>query len=147
MTGRDKDREALERLENALIEDILAASDDAILAEAKEDGADPEAIAAAARALFETTVATKRKARLAAAKAAVAADRRRPAGTLVPSNPTYARRLLEHLLARHPDTAGKLTMAARKGKTTALSDDEVYGLLEDFRDIGISLTEGSADER
>jgi hypothetical protein len=54
---------------------------------------------------------------------------------------------LEHLLARHPDTAGKLTMAARKGKTTALSDDEVYGLLEDFRDIGISLTEGSADER
>jgi len=40
MTAPDKDREALERLENALIEDILAASDDDILAEAKEDGAE-----------------------------------------------------------------------------------------------------------
>ena len=65
----------------------------------------------------------------------------------MPSNPTQARRLLEHVLARHPDTAGKLTMAARKGNTTALSDEEVYGLLEDFHDIGISLTEGSGDER
>jgi hypothetical protein len=32
-------------------------------------------------------------------------------------------------------------MAARKGKPGDFSDDEVFGLLEDFADLGISLGE------
>jgi hypothetical protein len=47
------DREALDRLGDALVEDILAASDEEILAETKQDGEDPESVAAAMRALFE----------------------------------------------------------------------------------------------
>ena len=142
MTGpEDKDREGLERLDKELIEDILAASDDEILAEARDDGADPEAVASAMRALFEDTVAATRKVRLAAAKAAVAADRMRP-GTDLPSDPTEARRLLERVLAHH----GDLTTAARKGRGGTLSDEEVYGLLQDFRDVGISITDGSGDK-
>jgi hypothetical protein len=139
---KDEDREALERLENALMEDILAASDDDILAEARDDGTDPETVAAAVRALFESTVAAKRKARLRAAKAAVAANRA-PSVVDLPSDPTEARRLLERVLARH----GNLTAAARKGRGGTLSDEEVYGLLEDFRDIGISLSERSGDDK
>jgi hypothetical protein len=147
MTGsEDKDRKALERLNDALVEDILDMSDEDVLAEAKQDGTDPEAVAAAMAALFAKTVTAKRKARLAAAKAAVAADRGRPAAIAVPSDPAEARRLLERLLARYPDTAGKLTMAARKGKAGALSDDEVFGLLEDFQGVGISLSEESGEE-
>jgi hypothetical protein len=42
----------LGRLADFLVEDILAASDADILAEAVADGEDPEAIAAAMRALF-----------------------------------------------------------------------------------------------
>jgi hypothetical protein len=142
----DKDREALERLDDALVEDIIAASDKDILVEAKQDGIDPETLADSLRTMFENIVIAKRKERLLAAKAEVAADHRRSV-TAVSSNPIEARQLLERLLARHPETAGKLTMAARKGKAETLSDDEVYGLLEDFRDVGISLTEGSDDER
>lgn len=136
MTGPgNSDREALERLGDALVEDILAASDEAILAETKQDGEDPEAVAAAMRALFEKVVATKGKARMAAAKTAVAADRQRSAA-VIPLNPAAARRLLDRALARDPEAASKLTMAARKGKGSGLSDDEVRSLLEDFQELG-----------
>lgn len=50
--SKDKDREALQRLDKALIEDILTTSDNEILAEAREAGDDPEAVAAKARALL-----------------------------------------------------------------------------------------------
>jgi hypothetical protein len=60
----DKPRkEPLDRLEDALVEDILAASDEDILAEAKQDGVDPIAAAAAARALFEKAVELTGKAK------------------------------------------------------------------------------------
>jgi hypothetical protein len=71
----DKDHKALENLEGALVEDILSTSDEDILAEAREEGIDPEALAANMRASFEKTIAANRKARLTAARAAVAADR------------------------------------------------------------------------
>jgi hypothetical protein len=139
--SKDKDREALQRLDKALIEDILTTSDAEILAEAREAGDDPEAVAAEARALFEKTIIATKKARLVAAKAAAVADRSRPAIDL-PSDPTEARRLLERVLARHRN----LTTAARKGGDATLSDEEVYGLLQDFRDLGISLNDESGKE-
>lgn len=132
----NKRREELDRLEDALVEDIFAASDQSILAEARQDGTDPEAVAAATRALFEKAVAARGKARLAAAKAAAVADRRRPAA-VIPFDPAAARRLLERAMARDPETAQKLTLAARKGKSaSALSDEEVHGMLEDFQELG-----------
>jgi hypothetical protein len=51
--------DALGRLADFLVEDILAASDEDILAEAVADGEDPEAIAAAVRALFEKVFAPR----------------------------------------------------------------------------------------
>jgi hypothetical protein len=137
----DKDREALQRLDKALIEDILTMSDDEILAEVREAGDDPEAVAAEARALFEKTVVATQKARLTAAKAAAAADRARSAPDL-PSDPTEARRLLERVLATHQD----LSTAARKGRNATLSDEEVFGLLQDIRDIGIPLDEKPGED-
>lgn len=131
----NSDREALDRLADALVEDVLGASDAVILAETKEDGEDPEIVADAMRALFEKVVAADGKTRMAAARAAVAADRRRSA-VVIPFDPIAARRLLDRALARDPEAANKLTMAARKGKTGDLSDDEVRSLLEDFRDLG-----------
>jgi hypothetical protein len=142
MTPDDNDRKALEHLNEALVQDILETSDDDILAEAKEDGADPEAIAAASRALFEASVAAGKKARLAAAKVAAAADRGQRVPS-VPIDPTEARRLLERVLARQDG----LTAAARKARGGALSDDEVYGLLQDFRDVGISVDDHSGNDK
>ena len=85
------------------------------------------------RALFEQTSG---KARLAAAKAAVAVDRRRPAA-IIPVDPAARRRLLDRALARDPETASKLTtLAARKARGDVFSDDEVLGFLEDFAELG-----------
>jgi hypothetical protein len=134
MTERqNKQREAIDRLEDALVDDILAASDEDILAEAREDGTDPEAVAAAMQALFEQALG---KVRLAAAKAAVAAERRRPAADVIPLDPAAARRMLDRALARDPETASRLTMAARKARGAILSDEEVRGLLQDFQELG-----------
>jgi hypothetical protein len=142
----DNARDALNRLKAALIDDILAASDESILAEAKQDGLDSRAVAAGVRALFEQTVAAGNKAALTAAKAAVAADRRRSA-TVLPLDPAAGRRRLARLLEENPDTARTLTIAARKGTSGEFSDDEVQGLLEDFEDLGITPHEESGDDR
>jgi len=56
-----------------------------------------------------------------------------------------ARRLLNRALARDPEAASKLTMAARKGKTGELSDDEVRSLLEDFDELGALPTPDEPD--
>jgi hypothetical protein len=139
MTNGKSNREALARLNRALVEDILAASDESILTEVEEEEADPAAMAAAARELFEKAALARRKTLLAEAKAAAAADRRRRAGGILSLDALTARQHLRRLLAKHPETARKLTMAARKGKAGDFSDDEVYGLLEDFEDLGILL--------
>lgn len=139
-------RDALNRVKAALIDDILAASDESILAEARQDGLDPRAVASEVRALFENAVATGNRAALAAAKAAVAADRRRSA-TVVPFDPAAGRRHLARLFEQNPDTARTLTIAARKGTSGEFSDDEVQGLLEDFHDLGITPREEPGGER
>ena len=135
----DKEIDARVRLNKALIEDILTASEESILAEAQQDGRDPVAVAAATRALFEKAVVASKKALLAAAKAAVVADRRRTV-TVVPLDAAAARQRLARLLALGPEAAN-LTIAARKAKSGDLSDEEVFGLLEDFEELGICLYE------
>lgn len=141
-----KNRTALARLRAALIEDVLAASDESVLAEAKQDGLDPDAVAVEMRTLFETTRAATKKAALAAAKAAVAADRRRFAN-VVPFDAAASRQRLARLLAQNPETAKTLTMAARKGSSGDFSDEEVRGLLEDFEELGLSVPEDPDGER
>lgn len=68
-------REALDRLADALVDDILNASDEEILEEFREDGGDPEQHAAEMLALFEKSVTIANKRRLAEAATAAAADR------------------------------------------------------------------------
>jgi hypothetical protein len=137
MTANDP-RDALRRLSDALMEDILAASDEAILAEIRQDGHEPEKVAASVRALFVSVVARQRKARLHAAQAAVAAERQRRSFAVIQGDPVAARRRLDRLLGRYPEAARQLTLAARKANATELSNEEVLGWLEDFADLGIS---------
>lgn len=134
MSGNESDRTAVLRLADAFVEDMLNASDEDIFAEAREDHADPAAAAAHARMLFERAVTHVGKSKLAAAKAALA---RRPLSAIVTRlDPMEARRRLANVLTRDPDTARKLTLAARKGQ--GLSDNDVQGMLEDLAELGIS---------
>lgn len=144
MTGkRQSDREALDRLADALVEDILKTSDQDILAETTEDTGDPAAVAAEVRALFEKAVTKTEKARLAAAKRAVAAERDQPA-VVTPFDPAKARLRLNRIIANDdPETARKLTLAARKGE--GLSDDDVRGMLEDMEELGILPADDQTD--
>jgi hypothetical protein len=134
MTVKRSNRAALDQLANALVENILNATDKEVLAEAHEDYENPAQAATNARALFETAVAVVAKRKLTAAKAAVAADLGSPR-TVIRLDPSQARRRLERMLARDPETASKLTLAARKGQ--GLSDEDVQGMLEDLEVLGI----------
>jgi hypothetical protein len=135
MSGNPEDaREALRRLADALADDILNAPDKQVLEDAAEVYGDIDKLAADMLRLFERTASEQGKARLAAARAAIAADHRRPARA-IRLDPAEARRRLQQAIAADPETARKLTLAARKGE--GLSDDDVYSMLEDFEELGV----------
>jgi len=92
-------------------------------------------VASAGRSEFESIAAAIAKRRLTEAKAAVAAQRS-PA-TVTRFDLVVARRHLERLLAQDPETAQKLTLAARKGQS--LSDDDVLGMLADLKELGFQV--------
>ncbi len=143
MTTNSNDaRDALRRLADAFAEDVLSAPDSEILEEAAEIYGDPEKLAADMVKLFEQTASEQGKERLAAAREAVAADRRRPAA-VVRLPPAEARRRLQKLIDADPETARKLTAAARKGDR--LSDDDVLSMLEDFEELGVTLPNDTED--
>lgn len=135
MTGHDKkEREALNRLADALVDDILNTSDEDILAEFRETHGDPDRNAVEMRELFEKSILAANKKRLTAAKAGVAASRRAsPVATPGPIDIQAARARLRTIVSTQwPDQ--KITLAARK--ENELSDNDIQGLLEDLRELG-----------
>lgn len=135
MTGRKSaDREALDRLVDFLVEDALNASDEDILAEAREEGIEPEGDAARLRALFERTVLDVNKRRLFAAKAAVQADKSASGRRGTVFDIQEARRRL-HLLLEQRSTRLPITMAARK--ESELSDADVMSMIQDLEELGL----------
>ncbi len=139
MTGKKSEaRDALDRLADALVDDVLNASDQEMLAEFRETGGDPDKLAGDMRARFERSVLAANKSKLAAAKAGAARARATPARASAPIDIATARKRL-HAVLQTPATSEKLTMAARK--ESELSDADVMGLLEDLRALGI-VTDG-----
>jgi hypothetical protein len=133
MTGNPKDaRDALRRLADSLAEDILNAPDQEILEGAKEIYGSPDKLAADMLKLFEQTASEQGKARLAGARAAVAADRQR-ASKSVRMDAAEARRRFQRIIDADP--AAKRTLAARKGEEP--SDDDVRSAVEDFEELGV----------
>jgi hypothetical protein len=135
MTGRDKKgREALARLADVLVEDMLATSDQEIVAEFVETQGDPSKNAEAMRALFEKSVLKTNKGRLRAAQAGLAADQAAPATSKIVSMANVRNRLRRALATCPPDV--KLTLAARN--ENELSDADVLGMLQDLEELGIA---------
>lgn len=132
---RRNPKEALDRLTEKLVEDVLNAPDAELLEEAKEEGRDVAAEAAHSRAIFAKAVAAHGKRKLAAARAAIGARSKQPSYRTGQLTPQQARAVLDRALHAAPETAAKLTLAARKGQ--GLSDADVYGMLEDMADLGL----------
>ena len=134
MTGdQTKARAALDRLANALVDDILNDSDEVILAEAKEEGVDPARLADEVRQLFERTTAEAGKARLAAAKRA-AADARQSDARVASLDSADARRRYDAMIDQDRRLTEKLTLAARKGE--GLSERDIESAIEDLAELG-----------
>lgn len=138
-----KERKALMRLADALVEDILSTPDEDILAEFQETGGDPEFNAAEMRDLFERGMLIANKRRLADAKAGAAASRGTTSSSAMtdPVDINVARARLRGLLAK----SGTLTLAARK--ESELSDNDILGMLEDLRELGIISDIDDVDDK
>lgn len=126
-----KEREALDWLVDALVEDVISASEEDILAEAVEEGIDSVQVATDMRAIFERAVNEGGKAKLAAAKAAVRLATSQPE-TGYKANMQEARRRYEAMFGRADDLT--LTMAARKGKGE--SERDIDSAIEDLAELG-----------
>jgi ParB-like chromosome segregation protein Spo0J len=136
MTDTDKKaRESLGRLVDVLVEDVLAASDDEILAEFAEMHGDLAKNSAEMRALFEKSVLKANKDRLREAKAGLAASRAAAPPSKIVSMENVRERLRRTLASCPPNV--KLTLAARN--ENELSDADVLGMLEDLEELGITM--------
>ena len=114
MTAKNnKERQALNRLADAFVDDILGLSGEEVLAEFAETHGDPAKNAADMRVLFEKTVIAANKRHLKAAQAAVAAGRRPSAAPTQVIEIGTAREKLRRYLASASPTL-ELTLAARK---------------------------------
>lgn len=144
MTGKGKkERVALDRLADVLVDDILNASDEDILAEFKEACGDPNQNAAEMRALFEKCVLVSNKKRLAVAKAAATANRRSSTVSATAPIDMAAARARLRAVVDTPGLPQKVTLAARK--ENELSDADILGMLEDLRELGVLPPDDNQD--
>lgn len=134
MKKTSKSHEMLQRLADALTEDVLSATDENILKDAAEDFADPALEVRNVKAIFEKARTTAGKERLKAAQDAVRREKQ-TGGKVLSLNGAAARRKLDSILRDHPEASAKFTLAARKGQE--LSDTDVIGMLEDLRELGV----------
>ncbi len=137
---RNPDKQ-LQRLTNALIEDILEATDDEIIEEAKEDYGNPKTSADEVRLLFHLAKTNTAKTKLRAAKYNLEASRTTELKKILPFDMTEARNIVTKFAANDSDLQGKLTMAARMGEE--LSDQDIQGIIEDLIELGVLHEDGS----
>ena len=115
----------LDRLEEAINEDILAMAPEKILEEAKADGEDTAAFAKSMDAWLQGAIAQADSTRLKNARAALERDRDRSKANVIPLKKREAPPRAEGFA---PDT-----MAARNGKE--LSERDKAALDEDFDEL------------
>jgi hypothetical protein len=121
------DRDAVQRLEDALIEDVLGASDEDIRAEARADGIDLERQAESMRSMFEREIVQAGKEKMAAARSGLAAYRSGSSQIVSPPS-GFARPG-----TRRITEAQRLTMAARNASEQTERDLE--GIEEDIAEL------------
>ena len=135
MTTNEQRREALMRLANALVEDMLATPDNELVADFVEADGDPAKNAQDMRALFERSVLKTNKERLRAAQSGLEADRAAPRTAKI-VNIHNARTRLRRALAACPPNV-KVTLAARN--ESELSDADILGMLQDLEELGVVI--------
>lgn len=134
--GNRKKLEALDRLAEELVQDILLASDEEILSEAVEDEPDLAQYLTDSKSAYELAKRAVGRQALEAARFAVQKDKAETSkSNVLGLNAEKARKLLEDVIKTNSMDALPMTLAARKGGD--LSDSDVQSLLEDLNDLGM----------
>lgn len=135
MTRKFENRPDLFKLADALVDDLMALSDEELLNEVREGAADPEVLANELRQKIEARIVTDNKARLAKARAEINATRAARTSSGVVSLPLARKQQIIGLFAANDgQLRQRLTMAARKGE--GASEREVDDILRDLLDLG-----------
>jgi len=144
MTGKSSaEHAALNRLTDALVEDILDSSDEEILAEFKETEGDPVRYASDMLARFEKNLIATNKNKLYAAKDGVSSYNLSIRPPEQPKEINNLRGKLRSILD-NPSISENLTLAARK--ESELSDADILSMLDDLRALGILPPEEDEDD-
>ena len=133
---RDSHREKLDNLADALVKDILHTSDEEIFSEITDEGKSVKSEADRIRGLLKNAETQVAKRCLATARKAVSQyqnEQRRC--KIISLDSSKARRALDEVLKKHPESTQQFTLAARKGKD--LSDSDVLSMLEDLQELGL----------
>jgi hypothetical protein len=141
MSGAGKKGGALIPLVDALVEDVLATSDQEILAETIETRGDSTQNAERMRMLFEKSIVRSNKRHLREAQARLAADRAAVIPAKIANIANIRERFRRVLAVCPPDV--KLTLAARN--ESELSDTDIEGMIRDLEELGIAVPDDESD--
>lgn len=137
-----KAQEKLDRLTDALVEDVLALSDAEVLAEAAEDHEEVNTVVAHVRSIISGAITKAGKVKMQAAQRvyedAAARDVR---GNVLELPLVEKRALLERIAMRDSTVEQQVTLAARKG--SKMTENDIDAILEALRDLGAIDDEGT----
>ena len=139
---KNEAHEKLERLCNALADDIEAMSDEELIAELEDTGEDANTIARRMGGLIANAIANVGRRKLATARAGYEAETRQTShGNNVLQWPVSRKRdLIRHFAENDAELEQKLTLAAREGKDT---EADMNSFIEDLIDLGVIDDKGN----
>ena len=137
---QNETQEKLERLANALVDDIDAMSDEELLAELDEAGEDAGTVAGQTRTLIADAVAKVGRRKLAAARSGYEANQTGHRSNVLQWPVNRKRALIHHFSRNDAELERKLTLAAREGKDT---EADMNSFIEDLIDLGVIDDEGN----
>lgn len=135
--------EQLDRLTDALVNDIIELSDEETIVEAKEEHGDPSEEISRLRGVIRNALLSAAKAKLEDAK-----NQLNTYNTGVRKNNVIKlsinekRNIIERFTTQDPELTKKLTLAARKGEGVQTEND-IEGMFEDMLELGLIDEDGN----
>lgn len=129
----------IENLTDELLNDLLEATDEEIIAEAVEDGVDIDQAVASVRSLIEQNRYKIAKEKIRSQKTEFSSKK----GKVFDIG--EARKKLIRALEQNPNYADSLTIAARSGKN--LPDEDIPGCFEDMIELGLIKEDQDSDDK
>jgi len=141
MTKKTTSIEQLEKLTDALVEDILKLSDKEVLLEAKEQFSDPSEKCNHIRDAMHKTILHASKNKFSEAKSQLHSYKKEDKRNNVISF-SHKKSVIENFTSKNFNLKQKLTLAARKGEGIQTEND-IDGMFEDLLELGMIDEEGN----